>query len=126
MSRVERVTQMLKEEVSSIIHDDLKDPRLGFVTVTRVELTKNLRYAKVYYSIFGSNNEQKNTKKALDHSLGFIRREIAQRMTLRFVPEIIFRLDKSVEYSIQIQEALDKIKELTNEPGKSDKVRNKK
>lgn len=126
MSRVERVTQMLKEEVSKVIHDDLKDPRLGFVTVTRVELTKDLKYAKVYYSIFGSDKEEKSTKEALDNSSGFIRREIARRIQLRFAPEIMFRLDKSAEYSIQIQGVLDQIKELTNESGKGNKTRKKK
>jgi len=126
MSRVERVNQMLKEGIGNIIHNDLKDPRLGFVTVTQVELTKDLRYAKVYYSILGSDIEQKNTKEALDSSLGFIRRLIAERMILRFVPEIIFKQDKSAEYSIEIQEALNKIKELDNESKKSRKLHKKK
>ncbi|MDD5044768.1 MAG: 30S ribosome-binding factor RbfA, partial [Candidatus Omnitrophica bacterium] len=74
MSRAERVSQMLKEEVSNIMHNDLKDPRIGFITVTRVELTDDLRYAKIYFSILGTDIEQENTKKAVNNSLGFIRR----------------------------------------------------
>ena len=115
MSRQERVLQALKEEVSVIIHDELKDPRLGFVTVTRAEITPDLRYAKIYFSVFGKEEDYKKTKKALDSALGYIRRLIAQRLRLRFAPEIIFKEDRSGEYSIRIQELLDQIKEL-NEP----------
>ncbi|MCM8770752.1 MAG: 30S ribosome-binding factor RbfA [Candidatus Omnitrophica bacterium] len=118
MARVERVSQILKEEISNILHDEIKDPRLGFITVTRVELTNDLRQAKVFFSVLGSETEQKDTKQALESSGGFIRRLIAQRLNLRFTPEIVFKLDRSAEYSIQIQEALNKIKELDNESGK--------
>ncbi|MCM8780162.1 MAG: 30S ribosome-binding factor RbfA, partial [Candidatus Omnitrophica bacterium] len=123
-----RVAQMLKEEIGNIIHDELKDPRLGFITVTGVELTDDLRYAKVYFSILGSHQEEANTKEALDSSLGFIRRQIARRLTLRFVPEIIFKQDRAAEYSIQIQKVLDEIKGLTksDEHRKNSRVRKKK
>ncbi len=121
MSRVERVSQMLKEQISSIIHDELKDPRIGFVTVTRVELTADLRCAKVFFSILGAEREQEDTKLALESSLGFIRRLVAQRMRLKFVPEIIFKQDKSAEYSMRIQEALNEIKELGLERKKNNK-----
>lgn len=125
MSRPERVSQMLKEEISAIIQTELKDPRIGFVTITQVEITPDLRYAKVFYSILGSTKEEKKTKEALESSLGFIKRELAARMNLRFMPEMIFKQDRSAEYSIQIQEALKEIKELNNEPGKGRKLRKK-
>lgn len=112
MSRVERVAQALKEEISNIIHDELKDPRIGFVTVTRVELTQDLRYAKIFFSVLGSEKEQKDTQEALESAAGFIRRLIAHRVKLRLVPEVRFIQDKSCEYSIHIQQELDKIKEL--------------
>jgi len=115
MSRHDRVSEALRKEISSIIHSELKDPRLGFITVTRVELTQDLRYAKVFFSVLGKEEERKKTKEALDSALGFIRRLIAQRIRLRLVPEISFREDRSVEYSIRIQEALDEIKVL-NKP----------
>ncbi|MDD5236918.1 MAG: 30S ribosome-binding factor RbfA [Candidatus Omnitrophica bacterium] len=126
MSRAERVSQMLKEEVSNIMHNDLKDPRIGFITVTRVELTDDLRYAKIYFSILGTDIEQENTKKAVNNSLGFIRRLVAERMNLRFVPEIVFKQDRSAQYSFEIEEALNKIKELKNEPRKVRRVHKKK
>jgi len=115
MSRHDRISEALKREIGNIIHAELKDPRLGFITVTRVELTQDLRYAKVFFSVLGKEEEHKKTKEALDSALGFIRRLIAQRIRLRFVPDITFKEDRSAEYSIRIQEALNEIKEL-NEP----------
>jgi ribosome-binding factor A len=112
MARYEKVCEALRQEVSSIIHDELKDPRLGFVTITRVELTPDLRYAKIFFSVLGEDEAYKRTKEALDSALGFIRRLIAQRIKLRFVPEIAFKEDRSCEYSIKIQQVLDEIKEL--------------
>lgn len=113
MSRHDKVTEALKKEISSIIHSELKDPRLGFITVTQVELTQDLRYAKVFFSVLGKEEEHKKTKEALDSALGFIRRLVAQRIRLRFAPEISFREDRSAEYSIRIQEALNEIKGLS-------------
>jgi ribosome-binding factor A len=124
MSRFERVQSMLKREVSSIIHDELNDPRLGFITVTKVEMTPDLRYAKIFYSVFGQDEAYKKTKEALDSASGFIRKLVGERMDLRFVPEIAFKEDKSAQYSVRIQEVLDQIKEL-NEPAKSSRVRKK-
>ena len=121
MSRHDRVSEALKREIGNIIHAELKDPRLGFITVTRVELTQDLRYAKVFFSVLGKEEEYKKTKEALDSALGFIRRLIAQRIRLRLVPEISFKEDRSAEYSIRIQEALNEIKEL-NEPLPSDDI----
>ncbi len=115
MARIDRVTEAIKKEISIIIHDELKDPRLGFVTITRVELTQDLRYAKIFFSVLGNEKDYKKTKKALDSALGFIRRLIAQRINLRLAPEIVFKEDRSSEYSVRIQEVLEEIKEL-NEP----------
>lgn len=112
MSRHDKVSEALRQEVSNIIHSELKDPRLGFITVTRVELTQDLRYAKIFFSVLGKEEEYRKTKEALDSALGFIRRLIAQRIRLRFVPELSFQEDRSVEYSIRIMEALNEIREL--------------
>jgi len=111
MGRIERVTQAIKKEISQVIHEELKDPRLGFITIMRVDLAKDLRCAKIYFSVLGDDNRIKETKEGLASAQGYIRKLIAQRIKLRFVPEIIFKLDKSGEYSIHIQEELDKLKE---------------
>ena len=113
MPRYDRVAEALKREIGSIIQFELKDPRLGFITVTGVEITPDLRYAKVFFSVLGKEEERIKTKEALDSALGFIRKLIGERIRLRFVPEISFREDRSVEYSIKIDEALNEIKELT-------------
>jgi ribosome-binding factor A len=112
MSRCDRVAEAIKKEASLIIHDELNDPRLGFVTVTKVEVTEDLRYAKIFFSVLGKDQDYKKTQEALDSALGFIRRLIAQRINLRFAPEIIFKEDRSVEYSIKIEEVLNEIKQL--------------
>jgi len=122
MARYEKVASQIQKEVSIIIHDELKDPRLGFVTIVRVELTPDLRYAEIFFSVLGKEEEYKKTKKALDSALGFIRRLIAGRIGLRFVPELMFKEDKSQEYSVRIQQVLDEVSEL-DEPRPSSNVR---
>lgn len=114
MARRERIEEAIKKEVSIILQEDLKDPRLGFTTITDVQLTADYMYAKVFFSVLGKDEDYKRTKEALKSALGFIRRLIAQRIKLRCVPEISFREDRSGEYSIRIQEVLDQIK-MTDE-----------
>ncbi len=111
MARQERVEEAIRKEVSTIIHDQLRDPRIGFVTITKVELSKDLRSAKVYYSVLGSKEDCKKTKLALDSALGYIRSLVAQRINLRFATELMLKEDHSSEYSVKIQEVLNKIKE---------------
>jgi len=111
MSRHERVEEAIKKEVSLIIHDELKDPRIGFVTITRVELSKDLRNARIFYSVLGKEDAGKKTKIALDSALGYVRSLVAQRINLRFATELMFQEDHTVEYSVKIQEILNQIKE---------------
>lgn len=109
MSRVEKVAEEIRKEVSLILHDEIKDPRLGFITITRVELSKDLRNAKILFSVLGNDEEYVKTQNALDSALGYIRKLITERINLRFSPEIIFRQDRSGEYSVRIQQVLDEI-----------------
>jgi len=111
MPRRERVEEAIKKEVSTIIHDELKDPRVGFVTITRVELSKDLRNAEIFYSVLGKEDSHKKTKLALDSALGYIRSLVAQRINMRFATELMFKEDHSTEYSVRIEEILNKIKE---------------
>jgi len=112
MARAEKMSEAIKKEISMIIHDELKDPRLGFVTITAVKLTPDMRYAKIHYSVLGRDADYARTKAALDSGSGFIRHLLAERIRMRFVPEIIFKEDRSSEYSIRIQEVLEEIKQL--------------
>ncbi len=127
MSRQDKVAEAIRQEASVIIHDKLKDPRLGFVTITNVEVTKDLRFAKIFFSVLGNEDSYKKTKEALNSSLGFVRKLIAQRLNLRFAPEIAFYEDRSSEYSVRIEEVLNEIREHDEEikPGKN-RARNKK
>ncbi|MDD5432178.1 MAG: 30S ribosome-binding factor RbfA [Candidatus Omnitrophica bacterium] len=121
MGRIDKVAEAIKKEVSLIIHDELKDPRLGFVTITNVEVTKDLRVAKIFFSVLGKEEDRKKTKAALDSASGFIRKHVTETINLKFSPEIIFREDRSSEYSCRIEEVLNEIKEMekTDEPKKS-------
>ena len=107
--RPERVANAIRREIGNIIHEDLKDPRIAFTTITVVEITPDLRNAKVYYSVLGSEKEKKSTKAALKSAKGFIRGLIGDRLKLRFTPELDFRVDKSIEYHDKINKLLEKI-----------------
>lgn len=129
MQRCERVAEEIRKEVSNIIHHELKDPRLGFITITQVELTRDLRYAKIFFSVLGKEEERKKSREALESALGFIRKLVAERINLRFAPEIIFREDRSSEYSVRIEEILQEIKKVEvpkkDEPKKTPRRRKK-
>lgn len=112
MSRKEKVQDAIQREICDIFQNELKDPRIGFVTITRVEMSDDLRYAKVFFSVLGKDEEKKKTVEALDSAIGFIRTLVAERVQLRFAPELTFKLDESIEYSSHIQKLLDEIKEL--------------
>ena len=104
--RMEKVQELMKQEISKIILQELKDPRIGFVTVTQVEVSRDLSLAKVYISIMGSEEQIEGSWKGLQSSLGFIRREVGHRIRLRITPELRFVLDKSLDYSDHIQKLL--------------------
>jgi ribosome-binding factor A len=108
--RIERVNDLLRSELSELIGRTLKDPRVaGLVSLTEVETTADLRHARVYVSVFGSDDDQKSTLTALRSAAGFLRREIAQRVTLRTVPELEFQLDKSLEQGDRILRLLKQV-----------------
>ena len=108
-----RINEEVKREISTIIRNEIKDPRLtAMVSVTDVKVTKDLRYAKVFVSIFGKDDEEKNnTFIALKNASWYIRREIGQRINLRYNPQIIFELDDSINYGMHIEELIQKVKD---------------
>ena len=108
-----RLNEEVKREISTIIRNEIKDPRLtAMVSVTDVKVTKDLRYAKVFVSIFGKDDEEKNnTFIALKNASGYIRREIGQRINLRYNPQIIFEIDDSINYGMHIEELIQKVKD---------------
>lgn len=108
--RVERVAQEIKREIGNILARELRDPRLGFVTITYVELSADLRNAKVHYSVLGDKKQEESSNIALKKATGYVRKLIGERLNLRFNPEIIFKFDKSIAYSIKIEELFREIK----------------
>ena len=108
-----RINEEFKREISSLIQNDVKDPRLtAMISVTDVKVTKDLRYAKVFVSLFAKNDEEKEESlKALKSSAGFIRREVGNRIKLRSTPEILFEEDNSIDNAMYIESLLNKIKE---------------
>ena len=110
MARKQKVEEAIKHEVSQIIQRELNDPRVGFTTVTRVELSVDLKYAKIFVSVLGEKDKAGQTFDALKRAQGFIRKLLAQRLRMRFVPEISFKEDNSSEYSVRIAKIIDELK----------------
>ena len=108
-----RINEEVRREVSVIIRDEIKDPRMtAMVSITSVKVSKDLKYAKVFVSIFGKNEEEKQeTFAALKSASGYVRREVGQRINLRNTPQIIFELDDSISYSMKIEELIEKTKD---------------
>ena len=109
--RHERVAGEIRQEISAMLAGELKDPRLAaFATVTEVRMTPDLKQAKVYVSVMGSDAEQASTIKGLTAAAGFIRHELSERLQLRRAPELMFVLDRSEEYAQRINELLRRTK----------------
>ncbi len=104
--RSERLGDLLLAEISEVVVRDLKDPRLGFVTFTRVALSDDLRHAKVFASILGSASEKARTLQGLASATGYIRRHLGRRLRLRYTPELTFLLDESMEHGAKIAQLL--------------------
>jgi ribosome-binding factor A len=107
--RSHRVGDQIHKEISALLIKGLKDPRIGFVTITAVEVNPDMSLAKVYFSVMGSEAEVKDTEKGLKSSAPYLRRELAKRMRLRHVPELSFELDRSLAYGNHIETLLRQI-----------------
>jgi ribosome-binding factor A len=108
--RADKVGDQIRVEISDILLKDLKDPRIGFVTITKVTLSDDLRQAKVYYSVFGGEQAKEDSLQGLESATGYIKRELGRRMRLKYMPEITFLFDDSLEYGAHIEELLQRVK----------------
>lgn len=104
--RLDRVNQLIKEEISMLLQRELKDPRLGFVTVTEVDTSGDLRVAKVFVSVLGDDAQWTATLTALASARGFIRNWLRDHLDLRVTPQLDFRPDRSMEHAARIQSLL--------------------
>ncbi|MDQ0494318.1 MULTISPECIES: 30S ribosome-binding factor RbfA [Paenibacillus] len=107
--RTGRVGEQIKKELSLLIQTELKDPRIGFITVTGVDVTNDLSQAKVYLSVLGDEEQKTSSLKALDKANGYLRSELGKRIRLRHVPELIFKIDESIAYGSRIEKLLSDI-----------------
>ena len=108
--RAERLGDLIKEEVSKIVLQELKDPRIGFITITRVKLSEDLRRARIYWSVYGDERAKEESSRGLQSAKGYIRRELGKRVRVKYLPEIDFSFDDSFEYGERIEGILRKIK----------------
>lgn len=109
-NRIMRISEEVKKEVSEIIQNGLKDPRIsGMISVTKVSVTNDLRYAKVYVSVLGNDEDRKHVIEGLKNAAGYIRKEVGQRINMRYTPEMLFEIDDSIEYGIKISNILKNI-----------------
>ncbi len=108
--RAERLADQIRVELAELISQELKDPRIGFATVTRVELSGDLHHARVWVSVLGEAEEQRATLEGLTSAAGFLRHEIGQRLNLRRVPDLAFILDHSAEESLRVESMLKNLK----------------
>jgi len=114
------VAERIRVEIADILQRELKDPRIGLATCTRVQVSGDLRVAKVYVSVLAARREQETTMKALVNASGFVRRALSKRLGLRVSPEVRFLFDPSVEYGIRLERLIEETKEHDpDDPGEN-------
>jgi ribosome-binding factor A len=107
--RAFRLAESIKAEVAQMIREDIKDPRLGFVTVTDVEVADDLRHAKIFVSVLGTEEEMKSSLDVLNKASGYLRSELGRIISLRYFPEITFKYDQSIEHGAHISKLLREV-----------------
>lgn len=107
--RAARVGDQMREIIAELLRDEVKDPRIGFVSIVKVEVSSDLRHAKIYASVFGDEQAKKETLKGLSSATGFLRSEVAKRLRLRYTPELHFVLDESIEHGQRIAQLLEEV-----------------
>ncbi len=114
--RSERISEEIRKEINAIIRNDVKDPRISILfSIIKTEVTKDLRHAKVYVSVLGTDDEKNQTIEGLKRASGYIRKELGSRIEIRYIPELHFVLDSSIEHSIEIAKKLEEIRKSQEE-----------
>jgi ribosome-binding factor A len=107
--RTERVAEELREEVARLLAREIKDPRIGFVTVTRAQISPDLRSARVFVGVLGDAKQRRETLQGLTQATGYIRRAVGQRLRLRLTPELTFVYDEGIEATSRVAQLLDQV-----------------
>jgi ribosome-binding factor A len=119
-SRPERVAEQIRQTVSVSLARDVQDPRIGFVTVTRVKVSPDLQQARIYYTTIGDERTRKDTARGLEAARPFLRRAVGSEIRLRRVPELSFEYDRSAEHQDRVEQLLQEIAEERRTRGESD------
>ena len=118
--RSEKVADVIQREISEMLLRTLKDPRIGFVTITRVTVSDDCRMAKVYFSVMGTPADRERSMEGLNHAKGYVRKELGRRIRLRYAPEVVFQFDPSIEYGIHLEEVIHELHEGRERDGDED------
>lgn len=117
--RLGRISEEIKKIISNLIRNQLKDPRIAPMTsIVDVSVTRDMRYAKVYVSVYGTDKERNNTIAALQKAAGFVRKEVGKKIKLKYIPEIEFHSDSSIENGIYMNQLIEKVKKQEEERAK--------
>lgn len=119
-SRPARVADQLRAELSDLLRREVKDPGVGFITLTRVSVTADLQLARAYYTVLGDAGQRNKTRRALERVTPFLRSQIAKRISLRRVPELAFHYDETIDRLNRVEELLQEIHNADNPPGPDD------
>jgi ribosome-binding factor A len=109
--RQEKLGELIAIELSELLRMRVKDPRVGFASITHVEVSGDLRHAKIFVSVMGTPEEQADTMKGLKNATGYLRHELATRIVLRYMPDIVFKLDTSIAEGARIIDLINKVEE---------------
>ncbi|MDP8264922.1 MAG: 30S ribosome-binding factor RbfA [Candidatus Aceula lacicola] len=109
MERMDRVNQMVKREVCNIVQREMEDPRLHLVSISRIEVSRDLKHAKVYFSVLGEEEKVEKAQDALNSARNLIRKRVAQRVRLKFIPEFDFYYDKSLGFNIELEKEVERL-----------------
>jgi ribosome-binding factor A len=115
VSRIDRINETVKRETSIIVHQELGDPRLSFVTITRVEVSRDLRHAKIYFSVLGDQSAIAQAEEGFEAAHGLIRKFLSKRVLMKFMPELDFIYDKSLEDIVHLDELIERMKHESQE-----------
>jgi ribosome-binding factor A len=113
--RSDKVADLIQKEISQMLLRGLKDPRIGFVTITKVTVSEDCRTAKIYFSVVGSPEEREISTEGLNSAKGYVRKELGRRIRMKYTPEITFQFDPSIEYAIHIGEVIEQVRKEREE-----------
>jgi ribosome-binding factor A len=113
--RSDKIADLIQKEISQMLTRGLKDPRIGFVTITKVAVSEDCRTAKIYFSVAGSSEERERSTEGLNSAKGYVRKELGRRIRMKYTPEITFQFDPSIEYAIHIGEVIEQIRKEREE-----------